>query len=200
MILYHVTSVKNVPMIMKHGLRPSRRKGFSRKVDIAKPFRKGYLYFVSSPEEVGDLLTALASYQYRPTRLALLRIDVSDSYPYFLESDVDPNAAGIFADFLVSKHSIPVGSIQNLGTVTTGYTQTPGKWELVKTTIPKVSDLPPEVGSKVLLGAEKAMGDQAPEGWKFGEVSSTDIEELGRIKTEFGTWESGFKDPTVLQD
>jgi len=200
MILYVVTPDKNVPMMMKYGLTPSRRKGFSGKVDIAKPLRKGYLYFVDSPEEVGDLLTALASYQYRPTKLALLRIDVSDSYPYFLESDVDPNSAGMFADFLVSKHSIPAGSVQNLGTVTTGYTQTPGKWELVKTTIPKVSDLPSEVGDKVLLGAEKAVGEQAPEGWKFGEVSSTDTEELRKIGREFGTWESGFKGSAILED
>ncbi|MBA7674741.1 hypothetical protein ES703_82964 [subsurface metagenome] len=194
MILYHVTPIRNLPMIKRYGLRPSRRKGFSKKVDVAKPLRRGYLYFVDSLEEVGDLLTALASYQYRPIRLALLRIEVSNTYPYFLESDVDPNAIGIFTDFLVSRQSIPASSIQLLGTVTTGYTQTPGTWELVKTTVPKVSELPREIGERVQLGAELALREEAPEGWYSRRTKvSTDVEELKRIQEEFGDWDTGFK-------
>ena len=200
MILYHVTPARNVPMILKHGLRPSRRKGFTSKVDVAIPLKTGYLYFTDSLEAVGDLLTALAAVQSRPIRLALLEVEVSSNYPYFLESDIDPNATGMWADFLVSRYPIPPSKVRLLGEVDTGYSSTPGEWqELEETSLPSSTSLPRKAGERVDFGARRSIygggfGWKDPEGWSPGTGrESTDIEELKRIEEKFGDWETGFR-------
>jgi len=156
MKLYHVTPIKNVPMILKHGLKPGRRRGFTRKVDVDPQLRAGrYLYFVDGLEEVGDLATALSSYQYSPTGLAILEVEVPDTYPFILESDVDPNASGIYAEFLVSNRSVPPQSIKVLGTIKSGYQRGQG-WGLSPKAIPKSIDLPGSLMKRVDFGARRA--------------------------------------------
>ena len=172
MILYHVTNVRNVPGILRHGLRPSRRKGFSGKVDVDPQLKAGrYLYFVDDLRGVGDLLTALAAYQYSPVRLAVLEVEVPEDYPYMLESDVDPNASGIFTEFLVSSEPVPPGSIRVLGTVKSGY-QRGGTWGLLPTALPTKVDIPEEAMGQIEFGSRGALfsseyhGGPVPEEFK----------------------------------
>lgn len=174
MILYHLTPVKNLPKIRKHGLVPSKRKGFTSMVDVDPSLRKGYLFFVDSLEGVGDLLTALAAFQGQPIKLAILKIKVPNSYPISLESDIDPDARGILTEFLVSRKSIKPESIEYLGTADTGYSTSPGSWGLSGDYLPKQIELGPglkeelEKGSRASIFWSEYRGGEVPEEFKEG--------------------------------
>jgi len=172
MKLYHVTPTQNVSNIKKHGLRPSTRKGFSSYVDVHASLKTGHLFFVDSLDGIGDLLTTLAVTQSTPAEWTILEINAPDNYPVFLETELDPNACGVFTEFLVSTVSVPAARIRILGTIQSGYQDEVFSWGMLSTVIPSPKDIPESEMGEILKGSRKALfwseyhGEEVPEEFK----------------------------------
>ena len=105
---YHVTSIENIPSILKEGLQPRRHGGFQH------PEAKGpsRIYFCRDFEDLGSFLEALG-YKGGSGRYAVLEVTL----PKGVRRVSYEEDFGIVGDYFYSTRPIPPQNIRYLGEV-----------------------------------------------------------------------------------